>query len=208
MDATAGRLKHRSECDVEQRIMFIFFYYFLLSFRFLLTITPSHSSCDKGFLFLSHHNLLPLFRPIFSCTSFHSISLPSLVPPYTSSPLLLLLSSNLRTDYRGQLSPMEPERTHCRGSNNKYNPYKQAQHNKTMRPSVPTTLALSLRYAGLDYLAGSVLFTIHYFASQYQNSQLVTVVKPKVMTEPGMGTFDVENILYSQQVMKWQSKFL
>lgn len=77
-----------------------------------------------------------------------------------------------------------------------------------MRPPVPTTAALSLRYAGLAYLAGSVLFTIHYFASQYRNSQPVPVVKPKVMTEPGMGTFDVENILYSQQVMNWQSRFL
>lgn len=74
-----------------------------------------------------------------------------------------------------------------------------------MRPPVPTTAALSLRYAGLAYLAGSVLFTIHYFASQYRNSQPVPVVKPKVMTEPGMGTFDVENILYSQQVMNWQT---
>lgn len=34
-----------------------------------------------------------------------------------------------------------------------------------------------------------------------------TIVKPKLMTEPGMGTFDVENIFYSQQVMNWQSKF-
>jgi hypothetical protein len=77
-----------------------------------------------------------------------------------------------------------------------------------MRPPVPTAVSVSLRYAGIAYLAGSVLFTIYYFVGQYRNSLPVPVVKPKVMTEPGMGTFDVENIFYSQQVMTWQSEFL
>ncbi|KAG0215583.1 hypothetical protein BGX33_001086 [Mortierella sp. NVP41] len=74
-----------------------------------------------------------------------------------------------------------------------------------MRPQLPTTVSLSLRYAGLFYLTGSVLFTIHYFCSQYQDSRPVPVVKPKIMTESGMGTFDVENILYTQQVMNWRT---
>ncbi|GJJ71402.1 hypothetical protein EMPS_03752 [Entomortierella parvispora] len=74
-----------------------------------------------------------------------------------------------------------------------------------MKPDLPPTLALLLRYLVLAYLAGSVLFTIHFFFLQYRGSQPTPSVKPRTMTEQGQATFDVENIMYSQQIMKWKT---
>ncbi|KAF9354351.1 hypothetical protein BGX26_007825 [Mortierella sp. AD094] len=72
-----------------------------------------------------------------------------------------------------------------------------------MKPDISRTTSLLLRYAVVAYLSGSVLFTLHYLFSQYPNSQPAPSVKPRTLTEPGQTTFDVENIVYSQQVMKW-----
>jgi glycosyltransferase-like protein LARGE len=58
-------------------------------------------------------------------------------------------------------------------------------------------------YIVAAYLTGSVLFTLHYLYLQYQELPL----KPKTLTEPGQATSDVENMLYSQQVMKWKGEF-
>ncbi|KAG0368007.1 hypothetical protein BGZ54_002863 [Gamsiella multidivaricata] len=71
-----------------------------------------------------------------------------------------------------------------------------------MRLDISTTSTV-LRYVAIVYLAGSVLFTLHHLFAQYQDSPALVAVKPKALTEPGQTTFDVENMIYSQQVMKW-----
>src|SRR5690554_2229128 len=76
-----------------------------------------------------------------------------------------------------------------------------------MRPNFSATASQLQRYLVVDYLTGSVLFTIQYFFLQYDGSQPSTPIKPRAMTEPGQATFDVENIVYSQQTMKWKSKY-
>ncbi|KAF9356517.1 hypothetical protein BGX34_009906 [Mortierella sp. NVP85] len=76
----------------------------------------------------------------------------------------------------------------------------------TMRPDrTTTTTSLFLRYVVAAYLTGPVLFTLHCLHSQYQESQPGLPIKPKTLTELGQATFDVENMLYSQQVMKWRA---
>ncbi|KAG0313539.1 hypothetical protein BGZ99_008824 [Dissophora globulifera] len=72
-----------------------------------------------------------------------------------------------------------------------------------MKPK--STLATTLRYAVVTYLSASVFFTVHHFFVQYQDAQPLPPVRPKTMTEPGQGTFDVENIIYSQQIMTWKT---
>lgn len=75
-----------------------------------------------------------------------------------------------------------------------------------MKPDLPPTIALLLRYLVLAYLVGSVLFTLHFFFLQYRGPQPAPAIKPRTMTEQGQATFDVENIMYSPQIMKWKSK--
>ncbi|KAG0030301.1 hypothetical protein BGZ81_002838 [Podila clonocystis] len=74
-----------------------------------------------------------------------------------------------------------------------------------MRTDLPPALVLLLRYGFLAYLVGSVLFTIHYFYTEYQDAQPAPTLRPKTMTEQGQATFDVENIHYSSQIMKWKT---
>ncbi|KAF9386017.1 hypothetical protein CPB97_004206 [Podila verticillata] len=74
-----------------------------------------------------------------------------------------------------------------------------------MRTDLPPALVLLLRYGVLSYLVGSVLFTIHYFYTEYQDAQPVSPIRPRTMTEQGQATFDVENIHYSPQIMKWKT---
>lgn len=76
-----------------------------------------------------------------------------------------------------------------------------------MRTDLPPALVLLLRYGVLSYLVGSVLFTIHYFYTEYQDAQPVSPIRPRTMTEQGQATFDVENIHYSPQIMKWKSMY-
>lgn len=76
-----------------------------------------------------------------------------------------------------------------------------------MRTDLPPALLLLLRYGLLAYLVGSVLFTIHYFYTEYQDAQPAPAIRPRTMTEQGQATFDVENIHYSSQIMKWKSTF-
>lgn len=75
-----------------------------------------------------------------------------------------------------------------------------------MRPDLTTAVSLLSRYVVVLYLAASVLFTLLYLWSQYQESQPTTSIKPKTLTEPGQAAFDVENIVYSQQVMRWKTE--
>ncbi|KAG9326716.1 hypothetical protein KVV02_002912 [Mortierella alpina] len=74
-----------------------------------------------------------------------------------------------------------------------------------MRPDLAATATLMLRYCAVAYLAGSVLFTIRFLFVQYKESQPTLAMKPRTMTEPGQATFDVENIVYSPQIMTWKT---
>ncbi|KAF9571941.1 hypothetical protein EC968_010534 [Mortierella alpina] len=74
-----------------------------------------------------------------------------------------------------------------------------------MRPDLAATATLMLRYCAVAYLAGSVLFTIRFLFVQYKESQPTPAIKPRTMTEPGQATFDVENIVYSPQIMSWKT---
>ncbi|ORZ10658.1 glycosyl-transferase for dystroglycan-domain-containing protein [Lobosporangium transversale] len=75
-----------------------------------------------------------------------------------------------------------------------------------MRPELSPKVLVLLRYAAAVYLLGSVLFTLYSLFPQYKEPQPEPSIKPKRLTEPGQATFDVENILYSQQIMTWKSK--
>ncbi|KAG0201900.1 hypothetical protein BGX28_005413 [Mortierella sp. GBA30] len=74
-----------------------------------------------------------------------------------------------------------------------------------MRPDIAATATLLLRYIAVTYLVGSVLFSIRFFLLQYTESQPTQALKLRMATEPGQATFDVENIIYSQQIMTWKT---
>lgn len=71
---------------------------------------------------------------------------------------------------------------------------------------IPQLVLRLLRFAVLVYLAGSVIFTLYYVFVRYGDPQLNQAGKPRSLVEPGQATFDVESMVYSNQVMNWKSK--
>ncbi|KAG0197575.1 hypothetical protein BGX28_008969 [Mortierella sp. GBA30] len=70
---------------------------------------------------------------------------------------------------------------------------------------LPQPLAKLLRYGALAYLGASVLFTMHFLVIEYQGSQSIQNIQPRSLTEPGQATFEVQHMIYSQQVINWKS---
>jgi glycosyltransferase-like protein LARGE len=71
---------------------------------------------------------------------------------------------------------------------------------------IPQPVLRLLRFAALVYLAGSVIFTLHYVFVRYGDPQSNQAAKQRSLVEPGQATFDVESMVYSNQVMNWKSK--
>ncbi|KAG0302543.1 hypothetical protein BGZ97_002310 [Linnemannia gamsii] len=70
---------------------------------------------------------------------------------------------------------------------------------------IPQPVLRLLRFAALVYLAGSVIFTLHYVFVRYGDPQSNQAAKQRSLVEPGQATFDVESMVYSNQVMNWKT---
>ncbi|KAF9920860.1 hypothetical protein FBU30_009195 [Linnemannia zychae] len=69
----------------------------------------------------------------------------------------------------------------------------------------PQPIIRLFRFGILVYLAGSVIFTLCYVFVHYGDPQLSQAAKLRSPVETGQATFDVESMLYSNQIMDWKT---
>ncbi|KAG0308283.1 hypothetical protein BGZ98_008454 [Dissophora globulifera] len=71
---------------------------------------------------------------------------------------------------------------------------------------LPKPMSKALRFGVVAYLAASVLFTLHSYFLQGQDLTSSTQhLIARSWTKPGQAVFDVDNIVYSNQVMNWKN---
>ncbi|GJJ70213.1 hypothetical protein EMPS_02562 [Entomortierella parvispora] len=75
---------------------------------------------------------------------------------------------------------------------------------------IPQPIAKLLRFGVLAYLTGSVLYTVHYgftsfVSSSSSSSGTVQDIRPRMVSEPSQAIFEVDSIVYSDQIVEWKT---